>query len=124
MKITPVTIFLAAFAVLMIFIILSRIKREAIGLRSALVWLCIMIGIGTFSLFPSILDRLILFAQMKERMMFVLLSAVFILLAFIFNLSSRYDRLQRNWAKTVQEIALIEYRLKKKETNPPVDPKA
>lgn len=114
MKITPLTIFFAVFAVFMIIGILSRIKRETIGLGSAMTWLCLMAGIGFFSLFPGLLDWFIRFSHMKERMMFVLLTAVFILLALIFNLSAKFDRMRRNWAKTVQELALINYRLEKK----------
>lgn len=115
MKITPVSVFLVVFSVCMIMLILSQIKRETIGLRSALVWLCLMTGIGFFSLFPNSLNWIIRFSQMEERILFVLLAAVFVLLAFVFNLSTKYDRMQRNWAKTVQELALLTYRIDKKE---------
>ncbi len=115
MKITPVTLFLVFFSVSMILLVLSRIKKDAIGLRSALVWILIMAGIGVFSLFPGLLDWAIRFSRMKERMIFVLLTAVFILLAFIFNLSTRHDRMQRDLSKIIQELALINYRLEKKE---------
>lgn len=113
MKITPVSLFLAVFAVFMIIVILSGIKRETINLRSALLWIGLMIGIGFFSLFPDALNGILRFTRMKDRMMFMMLSFVFVLLAFIFNLSAKYDRMQRNWAKIVQELALITSRMEK-----------
>ncbi len=113
MKITPLSIFFTFFAVFMIFVILSGIKKETIGLRSALMWVCLMLGIGFFSLFPECLDGVIRFFRMKERMIFILLTAVFVLLALIFNLNAKHERLQRDLAKTIQELALIKYRLDK-----------
>jgi hypothetical protein len=45
--------------------------------------------------------------QMESRMFFLLVVAVFILFALLFNLVSRMDTMERNIAKIVREIALI-----------------
>jgi hypothetical protein len=115
MRITPVTVFIAVFAVFIIAVVLSKIKKETIGIRSALVWLCLMSGIGFFGIFPEMLDWIIRLVHLEERLLFVLLSAIFILLAMIFNLNTRFDRMERNWAKTIQELALLTYRLEQKD---------
>jgi hypothetical protein len=115
MRITPVTVFIAVFAVFIIAVVLFKIKKETIGIRSALVWLCLMSGVGFFGLFPEFLDWFIRIIHLEERILFVLLSAIFILLALIFNLNTRLDRMERNWAKTIQEMSLLTYRLEEKD---------
>jgi hypothetical protein len=110
MKLTIITAFFAVFSASMIIYIFSRIKRETIGFRSALVWLSLWLGIGFFSIFPGLLDWATRVAQMELRIFFVLLVAVFILFAIVFNLSSRLDRMQRNLERVVQELAMTNYR--------------
>jgi len=50
-------------------------------------------------------------AQMKSRMFFILVAAVFILFALVFNLTSKLDRMERNIAKIIQELAILDHRL-------------
>lgn len=110
MKLTVATLFLAGFSLAMIVIIGRRIKQEQTGIRSALVWLFLWFAIGFFSLFPGLLNLAAEFAQMESRIMFVLLFAVFVLFAFMFSVTNRLDRMQRNIEKIVQEIALLNFK--------------
>lgn len=117
MKITHMTLFLAFFSVSMIVFILSRIKRETMGLRSSLIWILLWFSVGFFSLFPKLLNWMTRLAQMELRIFFVLLIAVFVLFALVFNLSTKLDQMQRNWEKLVQELALTNYKIDKIKKN-------
>ena len=81
------------------------------GIRSAIVWLLMWFGIGFFSLFPSLLNSIMRLAQMENRMFFILVLAVFLLFALVFNLSSRIDKMQTTLAKLIQEMAIMNYRM-------------
>jgi len=110
MKITSVTLFFAVFSICMIVNIALRVKQERTGIRSALSWFFLWVFIGFFSLFPDLLNWAARIAQMESRIIFVLLLAVFVLFAFMFSVSTRLDRMQRNIETLVQEIALINFR--------------
>lgn len=110
MKITSITLFFAVFSLCMIVNIALRVKQERTGIRSALIWFFLWGFIGFFSLFPELLDWATKFAQMESRIIFVLLFAVFVLFAFMFSVTTRLDRMQRNIEKLTQEIALTNFR--------------
>jgi hypothetical protein len=122
MKITAVTLFFAVFSLCMMYLIVLRIKQEKIGIRSALVWFFLWAGIGFFSLFPQLLDWAARVAQMESRIIFVLLFAVFVLFAIIFNIATRLEKMQRNIERLSQEIALMNFKIdmddKEKNRNP------
>lgn len=105
----------------MIIFILSKIKNETIGFRSALIWILLWLGIGFFSLFPGLLNWFTQLAQMEVRIFFILVIAVFILFALVFSLHTKIDRMQRNLEKLAQEIALINYKITKKEKHEKID---
>jgi hypothetical protein len=88
-----------------------RVKRETIGIRSATVWLIMWGGIGFFSLFPGLLNAAMRVAQMENRMFFILILSIFILFALSFGLSSRLEKMQRDLAKVIQELAMLNYKL-------------
>lgn len=111
MKITSATLFFSVFACVMIYVIAGRVKQERTGIRSALIWLFLWFSIGFFSLFPDALNWAMKFAQMESRILFVLLLAVFLLFAFMFSVNTRLDRMQRNFEKLIQEVALINFRI-------------
>lgn len=111
MKITTITIILAIIALLSIWRTAGNLKREMIGIRSALIWIVLWSGIGFFALFPGLLDRAMRIAQMEVRMFFVLVLAVFILFALVFNLSSQLDKMSWNLAKLTREISLLNYKI-------------
>ncbi len=112
MKVTSITIFFALVSCISIWRILMNIKGDRIGIRSGMIWICLWLCIGLFALFPDLLDKLMVIAQMESRMFFLLVVAVFILFAVVFNLVSRIDTLQRNLSKIVQEMAIMKTRNK------------
>ena len=48
---------------------------------------------------------------MRNRMIFVLIIAVFILFALVFNQATQIDNMNRNIRRLVREIALLNYKL-------------
>lgn len=114
MKITIISITFFIISGLSIWQIFLRIKKNQIGIRSALIWIGLWAGIGFFSLFPELLDTAVRLVQMKTRMLFILLVAVFILFALVFNYASRIDNMQRNITKLSREIATLNFKLEKK----------
>lgn len=115
MKITSITLFFTLFSVVAIIFTFKSLKKDTIGIRSALIWFLLWTGIGFFSLFPFLLDSIMHLTQMKNRMFFILISAVFILFAILFNLSSKLDKMQRDSARLVQEIAILQNRIERKD---------
>ena len=109
MKITTITILFAVIAILETGRTFYRLKKDLIGLRSALVWILMWLAILVFSLFPHLLDQLMRVAQMQNRMFFLLVIAVFILYALVFNLTSRLDNMRRDLAKAIQALSLLGY---------------
>jgi hypothetical protein len=107
MKITTLTVLFLLLSCLAIWKIALNLKRESIGIRSALIWIVLWLSIGVFAIFPDLLNSAMRLAQMESRIFFVLVLAVFILFALVFNLVSRMDTMQRDMSKLVQEIALI-----------------
>ncbi len=79
MKLTPFSIFIVILSILAIALILTRLRKDAIGIRSATIWIMLWFGIGFFGLFPALLNTGMHVAQMGNRMIFVLVIAVFIL---------------------------------------------
>ncbi len=117
MKITSITLIFTLLSVLAIFLTLKSLKKDLMGIRSALVWLFLWIGIGFFSLFPSLLNSMMYFAQMESRMFFILVIAVFILFALNFNLSSKMEKMERNIARLIQEMAIKNYETEKESSS-------
>ncbi len=111
MKLTTITVLFALVAFFEIWRAVIRVRRETMGIRSALVWVFMWSCIGVFSFFPDLLDAAMRLAQMEKRMFFILILAVFVLFAFVFNLVSRMDRLERNMSRLIQEIAMLNYKL-------------
>ena len=111
MKITSITLLIAFFSLAAIVYTLNNIKKDIMGIRSAAIWLLLWAAIGFFSLNPSLLNSIMKLAQMEDRMFFILIAAVFILFALLFNLSSRIDKMQRTSARLIQEIAILRHQV-------------
>lgn len=91
------------------------------SVRSTFLWVLMWAAIGMGSIFPSITDYFMGLAQMGNRMVFILLTAVFVLLILIFNLSSRLEKLQRDNMLMAQELAILRYRIDSIEKPHPTD---
>ena len=117
MKLTVMTIIIAALSCLQIIRIISKTRRDAIGIRPALIWILMWIAIGLGSLFPSAVDYFMQAAQMRDRMFFILLLSVLILFALVFNLASGHEKLQRDVSKLIQEVAILRYNMSESPQN-------
>jgi len=106
MKITTFTILLFVVAVISIIRIVLKFKQEKIKISSAILWISIWFSIGFFAVFPNLLNIAMGFAQMENRMFFIFIIAILFLFILIFNLSNRLDRVQKDTAKIVQELAI------------------
>jgi hypothetical protein len=115
MKFSSITILFFVVSCFSIWRILLRIKRETIGIRSGVIWILLWAGIGLFSIFPELLNTAMRMAQMKNRMFFILVLAVFILFALLSNLASRMDNIQRSIRKMAREIARIDFAMQSKD---------
>jgi len=115
MKITSTTIIFTFCSFAAIFFTFNNLKKDIIGIRSAVIWLLLWFGVGFFSLFPGLLSSAMHLAQMKNRMLFILVMAVFILFAILFNMSSKLDKMQRTSARLIQEIAILRYKMEDRE---------
>jgi len=114
MKVTLLSILFLLVSLFAIGLILYRIKFERIGIRSATIWVVLWAGIGFFSIYPDLLNTAVQLVQMKNRMLFLLTISVFVLFSFVFNLSSRLDKTQRDLSKIIQELSIINYQIEKK----------
>ena len=115
MKLTTITIFFSFLSLLAILYTLNSLKKETMGIRSAIVWLLLWAGIGFFILFPSLLNSAMRLAQMESRMFFILIVSVFILFALLFNMNSKFDKAQRSLSKLAQEMAILNYKIESKD---------
>jgi|YNPNPStandDraft_1061719.scaffolds.fasta_scaffold06973_5 hypothetical protein len=115
MKITTASILFSLVALVQLVRIAHLVRQERLGIRSGLVWVLMWAGVGVGSLFPFTMDFLMRFAMMENRMFFILIIAVFVLFALLFDLVSRLEKSERNMAKLVQEIALLRFRLEETE---------
>jgi hypothetical protein len=111
MKITTVTLLFVLFSIFEICRTVWSVKKETIGIRSAAIWLIMWASIGFFSLFPGLLNAAMRAAQMESRMFFITIISIFVLFALNFGLSSRLEKLQRDIAKAMQEIAMLNYKI-------------
>ena len=111
MKITFFGILFFMASILAVIRIFFHIRHDTIGLRSAIIWIALSIGIGFFALFPKLLDNAMRIAQMENRMFFILILAVFILFALVFNLASQLYKAERGIAKLVREISLLSHKV-------------
>jgi hypothetical protein len=111
MKITAFTVLICLFAVISLVSLLRRLRRDGLGFRSALIWAVLWLSIAVFSVFPDLLNELMEAAGMENRLFFLLVIAVLVLSALVFNLTSRIDRLSRDVGLAVRELAIIAHRV-------------
>ena len=111
MKVSTTTIIFACISIAAILYIIRMAKDDRLGIRSAVLWFLLWLGIGFFSLFPEMLNALMKLAQMENRMFFIPLMAIFVLFLVVFNLSSRMDSMHRTVSTLAKEIALLKYQM-------------
>jgi len=113
MKITTFTVFLFAVSMLGAWRTLNKFQKELIGIRATMMWTGMWLIIGIGAIFPSIMGYFSKLAMMQNRMFFIMLVALLALFAMVFSLHSEKDALNRKLARLVQQVAMLEYKIKK-----------
>lgn len=109
----------AIFIVLLLcgIIVVSRtwylFKNERTTMKNAIFWtlLWIIIIIGIFV--PKSLDFAMKILKMENRLFFISLMGLLVLLIIVFNLSTSQKKTERTVSKLIQEIAILDYKLDK-----------
>jgi hypothetical protein len=121
MKITIIGLCAAILACFAIYKTIIDLKKENIGYRAGLMWIAIWGSICLFSIFPDLLNMTMELARFHHRTFFVIIIAVFVLYALIFNQAFQIDGMNRDIRKLVREIAILNYKLEQKEQNESVE---
>jgi hypothetical protein len=106
MTITPLRVLVFLVACAAIWLTLRRYRENAIGFRSAAVWVFLLGIIALTSLLPGLLGVIIPLTGMGSRMVVVLLVGILILYALIFNVTSRLEKMERDIRRLTQQRAL------------------
>ena len=113
MRVINVLIF--TFAILAFVQTIRSFSHHRRAVRSTIVWLTIWFSIGSFGLFPRLLDLLMHSTMMTNRMYFLFVISILILYAFNFRQDSQNNTLARRLDRLTQEIAILRYQLKRRE---------
>jgi hypothetical protein len=122
MKITPIGILFFIIACIALWRVLRKFKHETMSIRSTVLWLTMWAVVGFSSIFPETLDYFVTLTRMGNRMLFILVISVFILLIMIFNLSSKLEKIQRDNMLMAQELSILRYRIDSYEKPSPAEP--
>ncbi len=109
MKLTLFTLLLLVLSVIQIVLMLRNASRGTIGLRSALVIVCIWAAVGVVAVFPDLLNVLSAMAGLENRLFFAILIAIVLILQLTFRMMARMERMQRALDRLTQEAAVISF---------------
>ncbi len=111
MLISPLSLAIFAAALAGIWIVARQVGQDRIGLMAALIWLLLWLAIGVGTVCPVFLDMLLPLVELKERVFFGFIIALVALFALTFGLTTQLERVRRNQARIVRELALTNFRL-------------
>ncbi len=127
MKITTITILIAACACLGIWHSLRLLKQDRVGIASALTWSVMLLFIGLAALFPEAMDFFARLAMMENRMFFIIVVALLIIFAMLFYLMFKFEEMERRQARSIQTLAILQHQLDQlrgDRADPAADPEA
>lgn len=99
------------FALAAVIYTIKKFKQDRLSLPLMFFWSGAWFAIGFFALFPNLLDYLMRFVNMGNRMFFLNVTAILILFAIIFYLTTVISRMNRKLVNMVREIALLRFKL-------------
>lgn len=107
------TAFIIIFIVgiLAIFRIWHLFKNERTTIKNAIFWTVLWIVVGIGILVPDSIDFAMKIFRMENRLFFISIFGLLILLIIVYNLSISQKRNERIIAKLVQETAILNYKL-------------
>lgn len=112
MLITPLSLVIAAIALFGLYFVANRIRKDRLGIGSALIWLALWASMALFTLFPALLDMVLPITHLNNRVFLGIFGALVLLFAVQFGQTTRMDALVRDQARLVRELALVNYRLR------------
>ena len=86
-------------------------KNEKISIKNAIFWTVLWIIVGIGILVPDSIDLAMKIFGMENRLFFISIFGIFILLIGGYNLSISQKKTERTVAKLVQEITILNYKL-------------
>ena len=86
-------------------------KNEKTTIKNAIFWTVLWIIVGIGILVPNSIDLAMKIFRMENRLFFISIFGMLILLIIVYNLSISQKRSERIVAKLVQEIAILNYKL-------------
>ena len=116
MAINYITAFLSGLIVLSA---VRMFRMNKLSTRVFFIWLTIWIGIGFFSLFPSLLDTFMDLVSMKGRAIFLSVSAIVLICVILFYITADISRMESKISKLTREIAILNYKLDNALTHKP-----
>ena len=111
MSLNPLNLAMSLVAIVIMTTTVHRLRRRDVSLRASLLWLVVWLGVIVTALFPVWVDVIIALTGWGVRVNVILVLAVVALIASMTQLHARLERIERNVARNVQEMALHDYRL-------------
>jgi hypothetical protein len=110
MKLTTITLLIALISVLEIARTLRRTRQDQLGVRPAVIWMGLWVGIGFFALFPDLLQTAVSLAQMENRPFFITVVGLLVLFTLVFDQVTTTEKIRRDMARLAQDNALLRAR--------------
>jgi hypothetical protein len=107
-----------ALSVFAIIVTVRLFKRDRLSARLLFMWVALWCAIGFFALYPHLLDVLMGVVRMGNRMFFLTTTAILILYAMIFHITSSQARTDKTLTKLAREMALMNHRLEELKDKP------
>nr|WP_321258562.1 DUF2304 family protein [uncultured Pseudodesulfovibrio sp.] len=110
MKLTPLTITLCVIACFIVWSTVNKIIKDRISFGFGSMWAISWLAIGTFTIYPSLLDSLAQLAMMR-RIFFVIVAALFLVFGILFKIMSIQDKNKRILCQAIQQQAIQNHRI-------------
>ncbi|NEW05366.1 DUF2304 domain-containing protein [Paenibacillus sp. SYP-B3998] len=104
------------FCLVFLFITVELIRRQKLQEQYAILWLTLGFFMGMFSLFPSMLNQISRLMRIYYAPSLLFLVGLLFSLVFIMHLTIVISKLHRKLTRLVQEVALLQERVGKKES--------
>jgi len=112
----PIYVLLGAVAILGLVSSVWLFRRNRLSTRVFILWMCLWVLMGIFAPFPALADRLVRLFSMEDRLVFLFMASIVVLLSISFYLSSRVNSLERKLARAIQAMAIMEFELREELT--------
>ena len=88
----------------------SLFKKEKTTIKNAILWTILWIIIGIGVLVPSSVELVMKAVKMENRLFFISIMGIFIILIIVYALSINQKKTERTVSKLIQEISILNYK--------------